>query len=68
MKLSIVTQENVCPEEVYANMNSTHRCYIVDVPDKCFPKEVIDAYNKMYSREPCPGIVISNVFVCKRDN
>ena len=68
MKLSIVTQENMCQEQVYANMSSPHRCYIVDVPDECFPKEVIDAYNKMYSEEPYPSSVISNVFVCKRNS
>lgn len=63
MKLSIVTQEQLCYEQVMSNHNSIHRCYIVEVPDDCFPKEVLEAYKEMYESKQ-PKVVISNCWTC----
>lgn len=65
MKLAIVTQKPICQEEYYANMTSIHQCYIVDIPDEIFPKEVIDAYKEMYKNDGLPPLrEISNIVAC----
>ena len=65
MKLSIVTENPICQEEFYAGMTSTHKCYIVDIADELFPKEVIDAYKEMYRNDgDMPCVKISNIYAC----
>lgn len=65
MKIAITVQKGIYPEEYYAGMKATHKCYVVEVPDNLFPREVREVLDEMYSDDSQRNLnTITDVWLC----